>query len=59
MHRAETARLSMELQLLLLMLTEITHGPSKQGDGGRRQMRAQGEQRPVLRLERQNHPKDV
>lgn len=59
MHRAELGRLCMNLQLLLLVLTEITYKLSPQGGRGRRQMRKWDEKRPVLRLELSNHPKNV
>lgn len=49
----------MKLQILLLMPMEITHGPRKQGDRGRRRIREQGEKRLVLVLELQNYPKYV
>lgn len=39
MHRAEPARLCMNLQLLRLVLTKITHKPSQQGGRDRSQMR--------------------
>ena len=58
-NRAEAGRLCMKLQLLLLMLMEIIHRPSKQGGRGRIQMRKQGEKRPALGLELRNHLKDV
>lgn len=56
-HGAEAGKLCMKLQLFQFMLMEITHELSKQGGRGRRQMREQGEKRPALRLELQNHLK--
>lgn len=59
MHRTEAGKLCTKLQLFQFMPMEITQGTSGQGGRGRREMREQGEKRPALGLELQNHLKDV